>query len=153
MNISIFATFTESYCGGAAPPDFLLRELATPKPLSETEIFIRQGTENDVTVPILTSAKTDKDGLVQFTLLPGDYLVVLTDKKDDRTYNEILQKYSQKTDYTDVVDKQCLDRWLATPEIVLHVKERSPNTFRLNIHKPCPWESTPCVQYISPLLP
>jgi hypothetical protein len=146
MNVSIFATFTESYCGGAAPPDFLLRELATPKPLSETEIFIRQGTENDVTVPILTSAETDKDGLVQFTLLPGDYLVVLNDKKDNRTYNEILQNYSQKTDYSEAVDKHCLDRWLTTPEIVLHVQERSLNTFRLNIHKPCPWASIPCVQ-------
>ncbi len=65
LKVSIFTT--ESYCGGAAPPDELLAELATPKLYinKDIEIFISR----DLSTP-LTSLKTNEKGEL---LLPSSY--------------------------------------------------------------------------------
>ena len=152
-NVSVFCTYTSSYCGGAEPPKELLRELATPKALAETEVFIRTGHENDISVPIIASGKSDVNGLVQFALEPGDYVLMFADKKNDTVYNEILKKYSKKTEYTEPVDKECLLKWISIPELFLHVEALRINSFQLAIHKPCAWHSIPCVPYNGPLPP
>ena len=65
LKVSIFTT--ESYCGGAAPPDELLAELATPKLYTNKDIELF--TSRDLSTP-LTSLKTNEKGEL---LLPSSY--------------------------------------------------------------------------------
>ena len=65
LTVSIY--ITESYCGGAAPPEELLVELATPKLYANKDIEIF--TSRDLSTP-LTSLKTNEKGEL---LLPASY--------------------------------------------------------------------------------
>lgn len=65
LKVSIFTT--ESYCGGAAPSDELLAELATPKLYANKDIELFSS--RDLSTP-LTTLKTNKKGEL---FLPSAY--------------------------------------------------------------------------------
>jgi len=65
LTVSIYTT--ESYCGGAAPPDELLAELATPKLYANKDIELFSS--RDLSTPI-GSLKTNEKGEL---LLPSSY--------------------------------------------------------------------------------
>lgn len=155
IDITIQCTYTESYCGGAYPPDELLAELARPKPLGSTALHIRTSADNKnhTDAKLILSAITDAEGLVHITLPEGNYVLVFDDKKDRTRYNEILERYSQKTQYTDAVDRKCLQQWIETPELLLSVTAEGGRVFNVNHHKVCSWYAIPCVEYRGPLPP
>jgi hypothetical protein len=45
--VIMLITQTHSYCGGAEPPDELLQELATPRPLSGITFYIKNSETNN----------------------------------------------------------------------------------------------------------
>ncbi|MFT4521684.1 MAG: hypothetical protein ACI8ZN_000621 [Bacteroidia bacterium] len=76
-NVSIQFTTTQSYCGGAAPPEYILQELATPKPYKTGVLyFFREGrSEADTAIQL-----DGKDNArVQLRLSPGTYILRLKD--------------------------------------------------------------------------
>ena len=56
--VKITISYTEDYCGGAAPPDVLLNELATLKPLKnkEIEVFLSKNIDSKSLMIITDSA-------------------------------------------------------------------------------------------------
>lgn len=61
---------TESYCGGARPPEALLQELATPKPFASDTLRVKN-TENGAEYLIAT----DEHGHYEVELPAGNYIV------------------------------------------------------------------------------
>jgi hypothetical protein len=63
-------SYTESYCGGARPPEELLQQLATPKPFASDTLRVKNvetGTEYLVV--------TDEHGHYEMELPAGNYVV------------------------------------------------------------------------------
>ena len=56
------ATFTSTYCGGAAPPYDLITQLATPKALGSTTFVVRPGAVHDPSQPETARVSTNEDG-------------------------------------------------------------------------------------------
>ncbi len=151
--IQITITQTSNYCGGAAPPDELLNDLLPPKPLGDFAFFIRKGKTNIVAENVIASGKTNSEGLCHLQLPEGDYALVFADKKDKVYYNKLLDELKNGNENFAPIDKNCLEKWLATPELIFTVSKDGPNRFEINVHHHCPWNATPCAQYIGPLPP
>ena len=64
---------TNSYCGGARPPDDLLEELAKPKPLTNYKLYIKKNTPSIIDAIIMDSVITDKNGRFNIRLKKGNY--------------------------------------------------------------------------------
>jgi hypothetical protein len=151
--VEIKFTETSSYCGGAAPPQELLDQLATPQPISGIEYFIKLGTTNKLSDPVVTTGRADQNGIVHLLLNEGDYYLVFAEKKDDKHYNELFEKYKNGDSNHEPINKTCLDTWLATPDYAFTVKNDAANIHSHNIHKPCSWNAIPCVTYTGPYPP
>ena len=65
---------TSSYCGGAAPPPELLQELATPKPLANKTLYIKNGTANSNSPSLPFTS--DSEGRFTLALSAGAYCIV-----------------------------------------------------------------------------
>lgn len=144
--------YTSSYCGGARPPDEMLLELQTPKPLHGKKIFIKKGKQNEADLELIDSAVTDINGHF-FLLLPsGDYVAVGEEKKDKKYCNALLKKHAKATQYNSAIDVECLNNWFKTPDFTFTVKN-SNQVVNHVYHKGCQWNETPCTQYTGPLPP
>jgi hypothetical protein len=151
--VQLQLTKTGSYCGGAAPPQALLDELATPKPLSGVQFYIRKGTANKTTDPVIADGTTLPSGVISLLLEEGEYYLVFMNKVSDRYYNEIYEKYKNGDANHAAIDKVCFDNWLSTPDLAFTVKNDAANIFMLNVNEPCPWNEVPCAKYTGPYPP
>lgn len=152
-SVELRLTKTGSYCGGAAPPQAMLDELATPKPLSGVQFYIRKGTTNKTSDPVIADGTTLASGIISLDLEEGDYFLVFINKVSDRYYNEIYEKFKNGDANHAIIDKACLDKWLSTPDLAFTVKNDAANIFMLNVNEPCPWNEIPCAEYRGPLPP
>lgn len=153
VNVVIKVSATHTYCGGAEPPEGILLELRTPRPLSGKWIYVRSGDINLTSDPIIDSALTNQNGEANFKLLPGNYLFVFEDKKDKTRYNDLWSRYAKGTESYSPIDKRCLDDWLRRPEKLFVVAQNSPALISHEIHIPCDWDNVPCSLYSGPLPP
>jgi hypothetical protein len=78
VDVDIQLTSTQSYCGGAEPPEDLLVEYKTPKPFNGQTVYLFNSDE--VSVGNI-DAKTDSN--YQMRLKPGSYTVHLVPKLID----------------------------------------------------------------------
>jgi hypothetical protein len=152
-SVTVLFTQTSSYCGGAAPPEELLQSLATPIPLSAEKFCIRKGNKNNPDESPLLELVSGPDGYASFALIPGEYYIVFENKQDRSTFEEYVKIYGKGNDYYGPIDTKCLEEWLVKPELVFIVSETGENSFTINTHKPCSWNSVPCTQYTGPLPP
>lgn len=148
-NIKVFQTST--YCGGARPSPEILAELQAVRPFSDQMIYVKAGTRNDLTKPILDSAITNTNGEVRFNLSPGTYSIIRKERIDRGYYNFLTDKYGVETKNYSKVDSACLDAWIADVDFVIQVIDQSTNSFEFIIHHPCWWNSIPCVEYTGPI--
>lgn len=148
FNLSL--TGTSTWCGGAEPPPWLLSELATPKALPSKKVYIRPGFTNDLSVPVSAEGVTDEQGVVSFSLKPGDYCLVFDNKKDSTLYKNTLNTLRSGTPDYSPVDPECLSRWLHTPELAFTLVSDTVDTVH-NVFQYCPWSTIPCTQYTGPL--
>lgn len=154
QNIVIKITQTSSYCGGAAPTQDIINSLNTPAPAKDIKIYIRTGKTNNVKKTIVYQGITNDMACVQVQLPPGDYVAVTENKKDKKTYNLYLSRFSKTTKYRSAIDKSCLDKWLTEPlGVFTIVDKQKTDTLTFNIHYPCEWNSVPCSHYSGPLPP
>lgn len=143
--------YTNSYCGGAQPNDQILADLNKPKPFSDQMIYVKQGSKNILSNPILDSAKTNATGDVRFNLSQGTYCLIRKERVDKQYYNSLVEKYKIDTKNYSRVDNTCLDKWMAEVDFVFQVDEVNAKNFEFVIHNPCWWNSIPCVDYRGPL--
>jgi len=151
--VTITVTQTSSYCGGAAPPDYVLQELMTPRPLSGHAVFIREGDDNDISKPVIADGVSDAIGQIRLNLRPGNYCLVFGNKKDRGFADEMISKFSAPSASYSAVDRACLEAWLLTSELVFEVNQGGPQNFTVNYHSHCSWDQWPCVSYFGPLPP
>ena len=144
--------FIGVHCGGAAPSEEMQRRIRIPRPLAHKKLFIRQGSTNDISAPILDSVITDSLGIFTCTLPNGTYSVVEEAKKDRKLYRSLLKGYSKPTPYHTAVDKECLDKWLAAPDFTFIVNGED-GEIQHSYRGRCSWDSTPCSSYRGPLPP
>lgn len=151
--ITLFFTQTSSYCGGAAPPEELLQSLTTPIPLTGEKFYVRKGNKNNPDEKPILEWVSDANGIASFHLNPGEYYVVFENKLDRSTFEEYVNIYGKGNNYYGPIDTKCLEEWLLKPELVFIVSDTGENSFTINTHKPCSWNSVPCTQYTGPLPP
>lgn len=153
FEVVITLTSTESYCGGARPPEGLEEKLSTPIPFSSEKLYIRRGEWNDVNAPLIDSCITDISGKATFLLAPGKYCIVTAAKADSVMFEQYSEQYKTETANWNAINKKCLEEWLRTPELQIEVGTERRPAYSLNIHKPCPWHEIPCAGYKGPLPP
>lgn len=139
---------TEAYCGGAAPSQQMLDELRMPKPLAGKTIYLKRGQENDPEAPVVASATSDQRGEFSLSLASGWYVVVDESKKDKASYNYMLANFAKESAQYSPVDRKCLDQWIGEADLVFEVADTDLSGVNITFHKPCSWNSFPCVRFI-----
>lgn len=136
------------YCGGAYPTEEKMEAIKKPSPFINGKLFIKKGNTNDLKAPVIDSVITNEAGVFEVMLAPGNYYVVKQDKLNRKVYNTYLKKDSNRVDVT----KECLDKWIKTPEFTFVVKE-GMDTVRHRFNVRCSWDAMPCGVYVGPLPP
>lgn len=149
ITISGSVTQTYSYCGGAAPPDFLLEQLAEQKPFPNKNFHVIKGDTNTTSHKIILSFTSDTAGNFSFQLEPGTYSILL----DEQAYLPDAKKHKTQSQS---IDEDCYKNWWAKPYYLLAVEESSKTTtikgLNFNFHHRCFISSDiPCLQYNGPL--
>ncbi|MBL7941256.1 MAG: hypothetical protein JNM00_00720 [Flavobacteriales bacterium] len=145
-------TSTSTWCGGAEPPPWLLEDLATPKALPSKKVYVRKGATNDLSAPIIAEGTSNETGTVWLSLQPGTYSLVFDNKKDSTLYRSILTTIGNGNKDYAPVDKECLSKWLHTPELLFTLTADTLDT-TFNVFQYCPWQSMPCTSYLGPMPP
>ncbi len=145
LSISIQVTQTSDYCGGAAPSEEILQEMKKPSPCLQKMIYLKSGTKNSSSLPILDSAKTDEWGRVKF-------------KINKRLNYCIVESWKawpfKKPDPTEFIqwDYVCLQQAYEKPDYLIKSGTLLKNTIQLNYHKSCFYNPF-CGNYSGPLPP
>lgn len=65
----------EEYCGGAAPPPDMMKEMMTPKPFGESTFYLYLMDADPKMEPLVV--KTNKKGEATMVIPPGHYTIML----------------------------------------------------------------------------
>lgn len=115
--VTLQLTKTESYCGGAAPPEFLLKELRTPKPYDGNTLYVF-----DVEDKCIDSiSKSATDSIFKFPMVAGTYKL---------RYVNVLSDEKYTTDRED-----CLSQW--KQRVMAEFEVRSDTSLTVNVHFDC----------------
>jgi hypothetical protein len=149
--ISGSVTATHRHCGGMAPTEELLQELATPHPLPGKKFYLVQGDVNRSGREIILTFVTDAAGNFSFKVAPGRYAVLLEEQIQDPNP----EKYKSPTQE---IDETCYRKWWARPyyllEIPVTTKPATIKGLNFNFQKRCFIESdVPCLTYTGPAPP
>lgn len=146
-SVKIYLTYTDAHCGGVSPTPEEIKELNTPKPLTHTKIFLREGKKNNWKEPVLYEFTSNGEGIITTRLPVGEYSVVFENKSGQDVFEEYLKNYGEETEDYEAIDTTCLERFMTHPEKVLKVEFDRGNVQRVNRRGACPWNSIPCTQY------
>ena len=105
ININGNIQNNSNYCGGAAPSQEMLDQLAIYRPSANQTFYIRQGILNRPFTPVYKTFTTDANGLYTVILPVGNYAVITQEKFDMEHHPEI--------------DSTCT--WLQAPDFNLNV--------------------------------
>jgi hypothetical protein len=67
---------------------------------------------------------------------------------DKASYNYMVSNFAEATENYTAVDKACLDKWVAEANLVFEVSAEGNEPLSVTFHKPCSWNSFPCVTFI-----
>lgn len=147
LRVDILVTQTESYCGGAAPSKEVEDRLFTPVPLGGKKMFLKKGSVNNPDQKALAEFTTSRSGTIMTYLPEGTYLLVDEKKATRDYYKKLAQEYAMETKNFKAINMQCLDEWVATPDLVFTVAKGKPLSVSVNYNKDCEWKSVPCAKY------
>ena len=140
---------SESYCGGAAPPEELLQELQRKKPNSGYKLYIKEGKVNDLKAPIIDSVLTNKDGEFMFNLLPGEYVLLSSNHLNRAVFTRF-----QDDKYIRINDMDCLETWWQNGMAKLKLDNQPTDTIYFHLKKECFLPlGIPCLAYNGPVPP
>jgi len=147
FQIEILVTQTTSYCGGVKPPDELLKEMETPKPLAEKKLYLKKGEKNTFNSKVELEICSDSLGKIRIQIPPGKYFIVNEFKKDTDFYKIVLKKYKTGTKDYPAIDKLCLKKWYEQPDLFFEIMNEDLKNLTLNFNKECSWREIPCLQF------
>lgn len=148
VKISGKITMTSSYCGGAAPPQELLNELATPRPVAGMKLYVRKGSSNS-NGPVVAADTTAADGSFSFDLPPGTYCILSEEQLKPLDAKDI-----SKEPYVVVTSEECLKKWWSEGLRILEVGDKNIKDVDFQFYGRCFISSLcPCLRYDGPLPP
>ncbi len=139
---------TRSDCSGVNPAQEFLGPLHKGKSDAKKELYIREGTVNSLSKPILREVSPDGEGNFEIVLPPGRYCVVGESKKDalripDLTEaNKKLAQSRVPGEPFRIVSQQCFRDWWRTCDKILRVGNQNIRGFRVEPQQSC---RPPCV--------
>lgn len=149
QTVSGTITTAGSYCGGAAPTDEMLRKVQAVRPMSGFTIYVKKGTENNVSSPIIDSTNTDGNGNYSLSLEPGSYILLQKNQLD----KDVLEQYKEPTKWMRA-DKGCLLRWWEKGLATITVENSAIDSLNFHFQKRCFVPSNiPCLTYTGPYPP
>lgn len=142
-------TYTLPYCNGVAPSPEEIEILNTPIPYL-TKLYLKQGTSNTETNPIIDSVVTDSSGAYTFEELPGDYVILLPSQVNRQSINTYLGMEKKFL----AVDSLCLEKWWEKGLFQISVKDKDIANLNFNFYNKCfvP-QFMPCAVYTGPPVP
>jgi len=144
--ISILVTSTSAYCGGAAPTEFILKQLQLAQPIANfTLLFYRADAKLQKRRGQPQSATSDDNGLVQMNLKPLPAGLVYCVVSEAKAGNLVVPPDNEYNKY----DKQCLQKQHSTCDLIL---TSDNTTAKVNFPSYCSW-GTPCIHFTGPLPP
>ena len=132
VKTTIIITKTSPYCGGANPPEYILKAANEKKiPFGET-FYIIKGEKNTKNRVLIDSFKFDSSGKHVALLKPNVYSVInmFNFKKLDLTSKDF--------------DVNCLTKLWTTPLFTFKVLKGKSQVISFNITEPCPY-NIPCM--------
>ena len=117
----VFLT-TQTYCGGARPPEGL--ELSKRAPEPGRRLLVRRGSENSASEAV-AAVTSDASGAFVLSLPPGTYCFVEEAKR------ELAGPTPENT------DPGCLDNWRRTCDAVVEVPASGEVPVTLELYKGC----------------
>jgi hypothetical protein len=138
---------TNSYCGGARPPDDLLKELAKPKPLTNYKLYIKKNTPSIIDAIIMDSVITDKNGRFALKMPKGNYIFVDSIYKDREHYNQMVRLILNDNENYSNLDTNCLLNRFNTPLLDFKITRKNQLLKPIRIHRNCDYNKIPCVNY------
>jgi hypothetical protein len=148
FTISGTITQTQSYCGGARPPQELLEKLQSPRPYPGKKIYFRKGDKNSLDMKYLWQAISDSTGHFNVRLPAGSYCVIEEDQVNALDVDAFKKKYC--TQYL-IADEACLKQWWGKAFLTFDVGNADKKDLNMNFHFPCFTKGLPCMKYTGPL--
>ncbi|MCB9263021.1 MAG: hypothetical protein H6607_11660 [Flavobacteriales bacterium] len=116
VSVQLKITETETYCGGAAPPDELIQDLQTPKPLSSRKLYLFK---DDILVDSILGDNSDTTYQIQ--LISGNYNL----RQSNSLINGIAKNEVQK----------CMNEWLSRKMQSFEIK--GDTSLTIHVHFDC----------------
>ena len=147
IRISGKIEMTGGYCGGAPPPKELLERARQKRPLADYKLYIIEGSENTRHATIIDSTVTDSNGIFEFYLPAGEYVLLSPHQKDRAIFRNNLHN-----DYIAIKDLDCLEEWWQKGLMKLIVRDQPIDNIYFHFQKPCFLPAgVPCLVYTGPL--
>ena len=140
-------TTTSTYCGGPAPSEEMLQDLATPRAAGGIALVASPGEAFDPYVPVTAGVTTDDQGRFSFAAEPGVYCLVVAAKADFLTDPlDVPGGAAADGPAFGVADPACMDQWARTCDAVVTVSDTSYEAQTFNIAHGC--SENPCIPWI-----
>jgi hypothetical protein len=141
-NVFLYFSTTSDYCGGAAPYEGLLEELATPKPQASTTYYIIKGKLNYKNAKVIKTITTNDSGKVKLNLPPGTYSIIT------KTQKSAFKK--EKNTENVIWDNTCRYNAWRSPVRTFTIKNKSIVDEKINTHINCFYNPN-CGKYNGPM--
>jgi hypothetical protein len=152
ISVTIKATKTTSYCGGAKPTPEIEMEHRKKKIYANATLYIRKGELNNYTEDPVIIVETDSNGIVNLALPKGNYTVVFDNKANQETFDSTVKRAEESLDYRSI-NEECLKRFFKKPDGSFIVTDSVIDAISINRHFNCPWAEIPCAQFVGDLPP
>jgi len=114
----------------------------------KNNLYIREGTVNSLSKPIIRVVSADAEGNFEIVLPPGRYCVVGESKKDALKIPDLTEANKKLAESRvpgkpfRIVSGQCLREWWQTCDKVLRVGNQNVRGFRIELQQSC---RPPCI--------
>lgn len=143
--ISGKVTRSFTYCGGANPPQEVLKSLATRIPYPDKKFHLRKGTVNRIDAGIVKSFISDSLGMFSFDVPPGTYSLILDEQSEPLQVNKWKRPHLQ-------IDEKCLKEWWGKPYMILDVENHDLVLPDFHFQQQCFIDfNIPCITYTGPM--
>ncbi|MBI3233168.1 MAG: hypothetical protein HYZ42_03880 [Bacteroidetes bacterium] len=139
-------TYTQDYCGGAAPPQDLIEKLKTPKPLANKKIYFKKGRVNGLNKTRIGYFTTDSLGRFNIKLTASDYVFFDESKLRWEEEHDMTESVNMTIDYKCLLDKHMKG------DFTIKKTQKNLKDYAFNYHYPCAY-NLPCIEYHGPYPP
>lgn len=121
-------TYTEQYCGGAAPTPQIIEEMDKEKPFANRNLCVKAYHATDLrSQPVITKVTTDENGAFSVSLDKGKYALVIEQKIQDYSKG-IMGKFGNSSG---------CQNWQNTADMTFTVGKKSNKFTALTFHEGC----------------